>query len=61
MFDKEKLQSDAIRLSSIYASSEPFPNIVVDNFLPDNIASTIVNCFPNPNDMDLTTYQVEEK
>lgn len=34
MFDKEKLQSDAIRLSSIYASSEPFPNIVVDNFYP---------------------------
>ena len=35
-----------------YNSGDPFPHIVIDNFLPPNILDAVLDKFPKPGDMD---------
>ena len=38
----------AARLAPVYAAARPFPHVVVDDFLPDSMASRILAEFPAP-------------
>jgi Rps23 Pro-64 3,4-dihydroxylase Tpa1-like proline 4-hydroxylase len=35
-------------LSLKYNAAEPWPHVVIDDFLPENLAQNILNVFPNP-------------
>ncbi len=45
-FDDEKLAKLAYENNSRYRENKPFPHISLDNFLPQNIAETISNEYP---------------
>ena len=52
---KEDSRLDAVQLGALaeqlrseYAHAEPFPHIVIDNFLPEAVPSQIVDEFPDP-------------
>lgn len=44
--DKNKAQEYGLALSVNYLSSQPFPHIVIDNFLPADLIETIYSNFP---------------
>ncbi len=47
-FDKAKLLACATEYASAYQANEPFPHVVIDNFLPDDVAEKILGEFPTP-------------
>ena len=51
-FFKDELPSQAEKLSATYQGAEPFPHIVIDNFLPKKIANKILRRFPKANNPD---------
>jgi len=62
MLDSEKLQTLAGDLKDKYHEAEPFPNICIDNFLPDDVAKKISEYFPSPKEMlSANKYQDYEK
>jgi Rps23 Pro-64 3,4-dihydroxylase Tpa1-like proline 4-hydroxylase len=48
LFDEERSQSLARALRAQYATAEPFPHIVIDDFLPEDICEGILQEFPAP-------------
>jgi Rps23 Pro-64 3,4-dihydroxylase Tpa1-like proline 4-hydroxylase len=48
----EKLTSLASTLSSQYAVAEPFPHVVIDDFLPADELRRVADSFPKPEDID---------
>jgi Rps23 Pro-64 3,4-dihydroxylase Tpa1-like proline 4-hydroxylase len=46
---RQKLERLASENSEIYQTAEPFPHIVIDNFLPVEILREVLNNFPDPN------------
>ncbi|PSO52890.1 MAG: proline hydroxylase [Cyanobacteria bacterium QH_8_48_120] len=50
--DPEYLQSLAIRYREAYSKAQPFPHVVIDNFLPENLLDSILNEFPDPSSVD---------
>lgn len=52
--DKANISNQARKLAEEYACASPFPNIVIDNFLPLSVAEDITKSFPKtplPNDV----------
>jgi len=43
--------------ANFYATAEPFPHVVIDNFLNEDVARQIEACFPSPHkNQDMTWY-----
>lgn len=51
-FDKEKLNPIAEELNPDYVSALPFPHIVIDNFLPEDVLDEVLAEFPQPADIE---------
>ncbi|MFK8049340.1 MAG: 2OG-Fe(II) oxygenase [Halioglobus sp.] len=49
-FDSQELQQLAEKHRPEFLSADPFPHVVIDNFLPDDILDQIVEEFPGPED-----------
>ena len=47
-FDREELQELAAARQDEYAAGQPFPHVVVDDFLPDGILDEVLSEFPSP-------------
>ncbi len=50
-FDHDELQALAEQYHEEFVHAEPFRNVVIDNFLPDDIAMQLVEEFPDPDDI----------
>jgi 2OG-Fe(II) oxygenase superfamily len=50
-FHRQELEALAAKHAKQFASSEPFPHLVIENFLPDEIARAIAAEFPKPGDI----------
>jgi 2OG-Fe(II) oxygenase superfamily len=48
LFDGEASRSLALELRDRYAADEPFPHVVIDDFLPEDICEGILREFPSP-------------
>jgi hypothetical protein len=48
IFDLDKLKQIPETKADEYRHAEPFPHIVIDNFLKPGLAASILDCFPNP-------------
>lgn len=49
-FDKPKLLALAEQYKDAYQHNDPFPHVVIDNFLPTEVAERILAEFPKPDD-----------
>jgi Rps23 Pro-64 3,4-dihydroxylase Tpa1-like proline 4-hydroxylase len=52
ILDLEKLTPLAAKLASHYSAAEPFPHVVIDDFLPADALRSVAESFPNPADID---------
>lgn len=50
VFGAGELETLAEGLADDYASAQPWPHAVIDDFLPAHIAGNILDCFPGPDD-----------
>ncbi|HSU72663.1 MAG TPA: 2OG-Fe(II) oxygenase [Candidatus Binatia bacterium] len=62
-FDSKKLIALARTHRKAYAGAQPYPHIVMDNFLPKDVANRILEEFPKPGQIAWTTFNtgVEKK
>jgi hypothetical protein len=51
LLNYERLMKEYGGLSTSYANNTPFPHIVVDNFLDENVFRAVAKAFPAPEDM----------
>jgi hypothetical protein len=51
-FDREQLAALAEDRREAYASAQPYPHIVFDDFLPDGVLDPVLAEFPNPKGAD---------
>src|SRR5258705_11864283 len=52
VLNPEKLTPLANQLARQYSSAEPFPHVVIDDFLPADVLRNVANSFPGANDID---------
>jgi Rps23 Pro-64 3,4-dihydroxylase Tpa1-like proline 4-hydroxylase len=52
VLNSERLKSLAEKLSGVYASAEPFPHIVIDDFLPTDVLRRVAENFPNAGNIE---------
>jgi hypothetical protein len=45
-FDRSRLKPLADRLAPAFAAAQPFPHVVIDDFLPPEVITALVDCFP---------------
>ena len=57
-FDAQALTALARSLNSRYASADPFPHVVIDDFLPAHVAEGMLEDFPGPS---APCWQADEK
>jgi hypothetical protein len=50
VFSAERLRGLAEALETSYYSAAPFPHVVIDNFLPEQVAGRLASVFPQPDD-----------
>ncbi|WP_206603044.1 2OG-Fe(II) oxygenase [Leptolyngbya ohadii] len=55
--DPEYLNALAQRYRESYASADPFPHTVIDNFLPERILDSILEEFPQPGSIDWQRFE----
>jgi hypothetical protein len=48
IFDDDRLRSMALELRDQFAGAEPFPHVVIDDFLPEEVCERILREFPGP-------------
>jgi Rps23 Pro-64 3,4-dihydroxylase Tpa1-like proline 4-hydroxylase len=61
-FDPVHLDNLAEQYRESYAQADPFPHVVIDNFLPDAILNQILEEFPKPQSIEWQTFEnVKEK
>ncbi len=60
-FDTEKLDALAQDLHSKYTQAEPFPHIVIDNFMSEPALEAVLKEFPKPHMPVWRTYDKEQK
>ena len=58
--DRNSLLNLAEKYCNSYQKAQEFPHIVIDNFLAPKMAEFILENFPQPNQMDILTYQKYE-
>jgi Rps23 Pro-64 3,4-dihydroxylase Tpa1-like proline 4-hydroxylase len=51
VFDDPRYAELAVSLRDRYRCAEPFPHIVIDDFLPEGIARSVANAFPERDDL----------
>lgn len=59
VFDDARYERLAAELADSYAKADPFPHIVIDDFLPTDIAEAVFHEFPRPGDIDWHNYKRE--
>ena len=52
VLNPEDLNSLAGKLAGQYAAADPFPHVVIDDFLPAEVLREVADSFPNANDID---------
>lgn len=52
LFDKRYFLSLASDLKNDFLNAQPFPHLVLDDFLPKHIAEQIADEFPSPDDIN---------
>ena len=52
IFDSDYLNDLATKYGEEYRVAEPFPHVVIDNFLPENTLNTVLEEFPNPHSIE---------
>jgi hypothetical protein len=57
----EKLCTDVEHLGQKYQSAQPFPFIVIDDFLPDDIAEAVANAVPDKASPDWTKLPTDDQ
>ena len=55
-FDPVALAEVADNRADAYRSAQPFPHVVLDEFLPDWVIATAVAEFPRPGDIEWDLY-----
>ncbi|MCT7949703.1 2OG-Fe(II) oxygenase [Ancylothrix sp. C2] len=55
--DPEYLQNLALQHREEYAAAQPFPHIVIDNFLPEWVLEGILEEFPKPKSIDWQKFE----
>jgi Rps23 Pro-64 3,4-dihydroxylase Tpa1-like proline 4-hydroxylase len=60
-FDPEHLKKLADQHREAYSSGLPFPHIVMDRFLPENVLDEILEEFPSPKDIDWYDRKVSQQ
>lgn len=55
--DMNYLKDLATKSAEEYAQAQPFPHIVIDNFLPGSILETVLQEFPKPETIDWQKFQ----
>lgn len=60
VFNKNDLLELADQYQSQFQAAQPYPHVVIDNFLPVEMADLILNDFPKPMQMEQLTYQTYE-
>lgn len=60
IFDPDALVRLGNKNKAQYLAAEPFPHIVLENFLPEPVIDRVLNCFPSKNDPFWTTYNAPE-
>lgn len=53
----DALEKQALQYREQYATAEPFPHIVIDNFLPEWILEEILEEFPKPKSIDWQKFE----
>jgi len=56
-FDREHLAALAGSKREAYAANHPFPHIVMDHFLPDDVLEAVLAEFPTPQQADWFTFE----
>ena len=56
IFDKEKLKNLSETYNELYKSNNPYPHIVIDDFLNENIANELYESFPKQGQIDFYKY-----
>jgi len=59
-FDRNCLNQMADSSSAIYQNAEPFPHIVLDDFLPRAVADRVLEEFPGVEDIEWSRYVHED-
>jgi Rps23 Pro-64 3,4-dihydroxylase Tpa1-like proline 4-hydroxylase len=57
IFDEDRSQSLARELRDQYASAEPFPHVVIDDFLPEEVCESVLREFPGPGQIPWRRYK----
>lgn len=55
-FDLEYLEALASQYRESFKKGVPFPHVVIDNFLPENILNVLINEFPAPDQIEWTVW-----
>ena len=53
------VKSNLNKSAEAYQSADPFPHIVIDNFLPESVLETVIEAFPRP-EADIWTERIKE-
>jgi hypothetical protein len=56
-FDEVRLQSLAREVHDQYVSAEPFPHVIIDDFLPEEVCEAILREFPGPGQIPWRRYE----
>jgi hypothetical protein len=56
IFSQAELSKIAEKYRESYALADPFPHVVIDDFLPPRILDEVLNEFPGPYDIDWINY-----
>src|SRR5688572_1474537 len=51
-FDRKHLKTFAERFGGDFQTANPFPHVVIDNLIPDEILDFVVHEFPNPDQIE---------
>lgn len=60
IFDDTKYRSLAPDLTSQFIEGIPFPHVVVDDFLPTDVAGAVAEAFPKPESEELDKWKLHE-
>lgn len=55
-FDRDQLMASAAERAEAYGHGDPFPHIVIDDFLPAPVLEALMASFPDPDHMDWQRY-----
>jgi len=53
------IRSNLNKSAESYRSAEPYPHIVIDNFLPVSVLESVIEAFPRP-DSDVWNERIKE-